>query len=136
MIDSASQAHSSVPALHVWSWGAALVIVLLTIAAYWNSFSGELVLDDQMSISDNASIRRLSDVATVLSPPAYSTVGGRPVANLSFALNYAIGGTRVRGYHVANLAIHLAAALLLFGIVRRTLIHAAAMEREDRKSVV
>src|SRR5208337_2368430 len=40
--------------------------------------------------------------------------------NLSLALNYAVSGFDVRGYHVTNLAIHLAAALLLFGIVRRT----------------
>ena len=40
--------------------------------------------------------------------------------NLSLALNYAVGGCDVLGYHLTNLAIHLAAALLLFGIVRRT----------------
>ena len=31
-----------------------------------------------------------------------------------------IGGLDVRGYHVTNIAIHLACALLIFGIVRRT----------------
>ena len=50
-----------------------------------------------------------------------STPSGRPVLNLTLALNYALGGFDVAGYHVLNLAIHLAAGLALFGVVRRTL---------------
>ena len=52
--------------------------------------------------------------------------------NLSFAFNYAVSGADVWSYHVLNLAIHLAAGLTLFGIVRRTLtgtpggVHSAA----------
>ncbi|MDP7162787.1 MAG: tetratricopeptide repeat protein, partial [Phycisphaerae bacterium] len=37
------------------------------------------------------------------------------------AVNYAIGGLDVRGYHVFNLAVHILAALTLFGVIRRTL---------------
>ena len=43
------------------------------------------------------------------------------MVNLTFAINCALGGTDVAGYHVVNLAIHILAALALFGIVRRTL---------------
>jgi hypothetical protein len=57
----------------------------------------------------------------VLSPPRATPVAGRPLVNLSFALNYALGGLDVRGYHLFNVGIHLLAALILFGIVRRTL---------------
>src|SRR6185369_2023491 len=46
---------------------------------------------------------------------------GRPLVNVTFAINYAIGDLSERGYHIANLAIHIACALLLFAIVRRTL---------------
>lgn len=98
-----------------------LAIVLLILLAYGNTFSGEIVLDDEMSVVENFSIRRLSDLGTVLSPPADSTVGGRPIANLSFAFNYAIGGLQVHSYHLGNLILHGLAALLLFGVVRRTL---------------
>ena len=48
-------------------------------------------------------------------------MAGRPVVNLTFAVNYAIGGLDVTGYHVANLVVHLLAALMLYGIVRRAL---------------
>jgi hypothetical protein len=56
-----------------------------------------------------------------LSPPRDTPVAGRPLVNLSLAVNYAIGGLDVRSYHVTNLALHLLVALAFFGVVRRTL---------------
>ena len=44
-----------------------------------------------------------------------------PIVNLTFAINYAADGLEVRGYRLTNLAIHLLAAVTLFGLVRRTL---------------
>ncbi|HEX3728886.1 MAG TPA: tetratricopeptide repeat protein [Opitutaceae bacterium] len=101
---------------------AGLGIVLVTILAYANTLSAPFIFDDVPAIANNPTIRRLGDLGRVLSPSATdgSSVSGRPVVNLSLALNYAAGGMAVRGYHLANLAIHLGAALLLFGIVRRT----------------
>jgi hypothetical protein len=61
-----------------------------------------------------------------LSPPRDTPVAGRPLVNLSFAINYAIDGLDPSSYHIGNLAIHLLAALVLFGIVRRTLILAGS----------
>jgi protein O-mannosyl-transferase len=40
---------------------------------------------------------------------------------LSFALNYAVHGLSVAGYHLVNLLLHVATAFVLFGILRRTL---------------
>jgi hypothetical protein len=45
------------------------------------------------------------------------------VVNVTLALNYALGGLGVRGFHAGNLLIHLLAALALFGVVRRTLLY-------------
>ena len=110
------------------SRGAGLVaggcIVLAALVAYCNSFSGPFVLDDPSSITDNPSIRHLWPPWMALSPPHGSglTVEGRPLVNLSFALNYAISGPAVWSYHAFNLAVHLLAGLALFGIVRRTLL--------------
>ncbi len=95
-----------------------LLIVAAGGAAYANSFSGPLVLDDLNSIGVNPTIRHWG---TALAPVIGTTVGGRPILNLSLAINYAISGTEVWSYHVLNLVIHLLAGLTLFGIVRRTL---------------
>lgn len=101
---------------------AALLLVLAGLLAYSNSFNPPLLLDDSGTVVNNPSIRQLWPLTSVLTPPSDVGLGGRPVANLSFALNYALGGTGVTGYHVVNLGIHLAAALTLFGVVRRTLL--------------
>jgi tetratricopeptide (TPR) repeat protein len=97
------------------------IIVLAAFAAYRHSFQGAYVLDDPYSIAENPTIRHLANLRTVFSPPPGLSVSGRPMLNLSFALNYAISGTRVWSYHALNLLIHISAGLTLFGIVRRTL---------------
>ncbi len=51
------------------------------------------------------------------------------MVNLSFAINYAFGETRVWGYHAFNLAVHILAGLTLFGLVRRTLLRPILRER-------
>ena len=100
---------------------AALVAAIF--AAYFNSLHVPFVFDDLLAIPENPTIRRLWPLTHVLFPPRGEglSVEGRPVLNFTLALNYAIGGTAVRGYHILNLAIHSLAALILFGLVRRTL---------------
>ncbi len=102
-------------------WWQPAVIVIAGCLAYANSVSGPFVFDDQLSIVENPSIRRWWQPGTVLFPERELPVAGRPLVNLSFALNYAGGGLQVFGYHVVNVALHLSCALLVFGLVRRTL---------------
>jgi protein O-mannosyl-transferase len=106
-----------------WTLLALGLIALTAIAAYSNSFSGVFILDDIPQIVDNLHIRRLWPIRPVLFPPISHSnmVGGRPVVNFTLAVNYAFGGAKPWGYHAANLAIHILAAWLLWGIVRRTL---------------
>jgi hypothetical protein len=97
------------------------VFVLLTvvaIATYWNGLSVPFVWDDDTAITTNQSIHEITDS---LIPPLETPVSGRPLVNLSLAINYAMGGLETTGYHVFNLAVHVCCALLLFAIVRRTL---------------
>jgi Tfp pilus assembly protein PilF len=112
------------PRLDSWHlWIAAELLVLLVCLAYSNSFRVPFVYDDQGSITKNPSIWHLASPVQLVSPPHEGqTVGGRPVLNISLAINYAIGGTSTWGYHFFNLVIHLGAGLVLFGIVRRTLL--------------
>ncbi|HEX3729037.1 MAG TPA: tetratricopeptide repeat protein, partial [Opitutaceae bacterium] len=99
-------------------WGP-LLLLGAGLAAYAGSFSGPFVFDDRPAIEENATILHFG---SALTPPAGALpVSGRPVLNLSFALNYAIGGLNVGSYHALNLLIHLLAGLALFGLVRRTL---------------
>jgi len=91
------------------------LIVVAGIVVYLNSFSGVMLFDDERHIVTNELIRSLSPLSEHL-------VGWRrPAISLSLAVNYAIGGLDVWGYHAFNLAVHLLAALTFFGLVRGTL---------------
>jgi tetratricopeptide (TPR) repeat protein len=95
--------------------------VLAVALTYANSLSGAFVLDDEATIVQNSGIRDLSRLGDVLTPVPDSPIAGRPLASLSFALNYAFDGLDVRGYHAVNIALHASCVLLVFAIVRRTL---------------
>jgi protein O-mannosyl-transferase len=98
------------------------ILAAAAAAAYANSLRCPFVFDDPLSITGNPTINRLWPPWAALHPPHGSglTVEGRPLLNLSFAINHALGGTSVRGYHAANIAIHILATLTLYGILRRT----------------
>ena len=122
-----------------------LLIVVPALFAYRNSFEGVFVFDDRPSIVDNPYVHNDAPWAhpwKAMQAPRNITVSGRPIASFSFAMNYALApaGSRnvfdppapgslasalpfeqnIWGYHATNLAIHLIATLLLFGVVRRT----------------
>jgi tetratricopeptide (TPR) repeat protein len=99
------------------------VIVLAALAVYYNSISCPFIFDDQPAITQNLTIRHFWSALSP--PPNGGGVIGRPLVNFSLAVNYAVGGLKVWGYHATNLAIHILAGLTLFGIVRRTLLRPA-----------
>lgn len=111
---------------------AAALISLAAFIAYRGSLNSPFVFDDQRAILENPTIRHLWPVTTALTPPHDGGgVTGRPLINLSLALNFAFGGTAVRGYHVFNVGIHVLAALALFGLLRRTLLRAIPQDSDS-----
>lgn len=113
-------AHHARPGWRLTLVFAAVLGVALAVA-YHNSYRVPFLFDDAGSIEDNPT---LSSFTEALVPPRDSgvTVSGRPLLNLSFAVNWWLGGKDVLGYHIANLVIHFGAALFLFGVIRRTLL--------------
>lgn len=97
----------------------AVALVTAVVVVYAGGVSNPFIFDDAGAIALNPQIRSLSP-PVALAPPPETPVGGRPLVNLSFALNYAAGGLDPFGYHVVNIALHALCALLLFGLVRRT----------------
>jgi protein O-mannosyl-transferase len=100
----------------------AVLLALATVAVYLNGLPAPFVFDDIPSIPGNPTLEKLWPLSGPLSPPGEGlTVSGRPVLNLSFALNRAAGAGPA-GFRMTNVAIHLGAGLLLFGLLRRTLL--------------
>jgi len=116
LFDAQAGAGHAVP--RRWIWLGALALVAAVALAYSNAFSVPFLFDDVGSITANMSLR---DWRAALFPPSGETVGGRPLLNVSLALNYAISGNSVWSYHFFNVLIHIVAALALFGLARRAL---------------
>ncbi len=98
----------------LWLWPAAITV--LGSLAYANSFQGTFVFDDIARIVYSEDVRDL--------PSVWNAAGAwrRPLVTLTLAINYKLGGLEPAGYHAVNLAVHLLAALALFGVVRRILL--------------
>ncbi len=96
------------------------MIALAGVIAFGNGFAAPFVFDGD-PLAEGLATGRLFPY----------TLGGvnRGVAVLTFQANYLLDGTRVWGYHAVNLAIHIAAALALFGIVRRSLLRPSLAAR-------
>ncbi len=109
------------------SWPAAAgTLALVCLAAYWNSFRAELLLDSQTIILKDprltsASWQSVRDIfAYHYWWPSLESHLYRPVTTLTYWLNYAVlgNGPHPAGYHAVNLLLHAANALLVFALVR------------------
>ncbi len=109
------------------TWTAALLLAIAIGSVYGRALDAAFLFDDDVTIVSNKSIISLwplfgtADHPGPLRPPIPRPTAGRPLVNLSFALNYYFGRLAPIGYHVVNLLIHFVSALLLFAIVKRTL---------------
>lgn len=105
-------------------WAMALAFICITVIVYAPGLSGGYFFDDYPNIVDNPAIRIEhvdvpSLVRSALSSP--SSEFRRPIASLSFSMNYLIGGTDPFGMKVTNLIIHLINGVLVFVLVKRLL---------------
>jgi len=96
--------------------------IFLVFLIYSSNLDGPFLFDDGSNIKNNSAIRltRLSwsglkDAAT------HSPLSNRPLAYISFALNYYIHSYRTVGYRTMNILIHMSAGLFLFLFIKTTL---------------
>ena len=97
---------------------APAIVVLAGVVTYLNTLHNPFVLDDLGSIVRNSGITHLWSWDAVW-PGGDTPTSGRPLVNLSFAINYALGGLDVWGYHAVNIGLHVLCGLLLFATARR-----------------
>jgi tetratricopeptide (TPR) repeat protein len=102
-------------------WWTPVVLATLCAAAYANTLHAPFIFDDFFTIVNNPSIRRLWPLSDVTAT-SFPALWGRPLLGLSLKINYALGGYNVVGYHLFNLLVHLLNTMLVFGILRRTLV--------------
>lgn len=90
------------------------LLVLAVFLVYSNTFNASFHFDDTPNIVENYQIRNLSNLPEILK-------GQRGFTMATFALNYAVGGLNVAGYHIVNISIHAATAVLAYFFVFLTL---------------
>jgi len=97
------------PASRLW-WR---IVLLVTAGAV-------IYANSSVSVINNTSIRGWS--SQMFAAGREVPTAGRPLVNASMAVNYAIGGLDVRGYHLWNIGLHLLCTALLFALVHCTLL--------------
>jgi len=99
------------------AWLALVVPLGLAALAYARVLDGELQFDDLPGIVQNAALR---DPGRLLGAPFLRAwlAGGRPLTDLTFALNVAVGGLTPWNFHLTSLLLHLAATALAFAAAR------------------
>jgi hypothetical protein len=95
---------------------AFMIIAVMVLIAYSNTFNATFHFDDTPSISDNAAIKHVTveNIAQLLR-------GNRPVVYLSLMLNYQLNGLNVVGYHIFNIGIHIVNSIFVYLLVLWTL---------------
>ncbi len=105
---------------------ASLLIAVSSLLVYSNTFHASFHFDDTPNIVENYQIRNLANSLDILR-------GQRGVSMLTFAVNYAIGGLNVVGYHIVNLSIHIANSILVYFLIFITLSRISALREKGKR---
>lgn len=107
-------------------WVLLAVVVIATACIYWPGVTGGWVFDDYPNIVDNAAIHITPGHSTLaawanaaISSPA--SFLRRPLASLTFALNWMSGGGDPWPFKVTNIVIHLINGVLVFCMLQALL---------------
>jgi protein O-mannosyl-transferase len=130
-------------------WALVVAVLVATVVVYLPAMRAPYEFDDAKSIPGNPTIVALWPLSVPLHPPHNTTVAGRPIVNVTLAINYAInerlgvdqrpdpqGPNKTLGLHLVNLLMHLGCGLFLFGIIRRTMRQTGRDDRADSIAVI
>ena len=111
------------------------VALLLVAVAHAPALDGAFIWDDEQLIRDNEYIKDLGNVGRAFTHDFWDVAaeagGGagrqantyyRPLVTLSYMVDHALWGGEVRGYHLTNLALHLAVVLLVYTFCTRVVV--------------
>ena len=93
----------------------AILAAVLSALLYVNALDNPFVYDDFRTVLNNPSIEDVWAVRTIV----YREMT-RPVVNFSYAVDRAIWGDGVFGYHLTSILLHALNVLLLFQLARAT----------------
>jgi len=116
-----------------WGWaarsGCALLLCAALLLVWRSSLDGDFQFDDYGTVVENRAVRSIWPLDEAL------LTSNRPVGLYTFALSYHVSELSTHGYHVVNLLIHVANALLLFSGIVLTLSRSTLHQRSPGRSL-
>ena len=108
------------------SWIVSLVLTLLVFGVYANGYRHAYHLDDAYTLVNNPSIRSLDAIPRYFVDPATYTslreqADYRPILQVTYALNYRMGGYDTWWWHFTQVLLHAFVAIGVFAFARRVL---------------
>ncbi|MBI2595282.1 hypothetical protein HYW46_00930 [Candidatus Daviesbacteria bacterium] len=103
-----------------------LIISVVTVLAYSNTFQNGFTIDDHLFVVDWQITKDLANIPKMFTSefaPGLGEHNGiyRPVRTVFYALSYKIWGINPFGYHLQAVLVHLASTLLVYFIIRELL---------------
>ncbi|WP_448874573.1 tetratricopeptide repeat protein [Desulfobulbus propionicus] len=122
---------------HFRNYHVLLIFLIVVFISYHNSLTASWHFDDLQNIVENqklhlTSLDTGSLIQVLFAHPREEGRLFRPVAYLSFALNWYFGADHVLGYHLVNILLHIGTAFLLY-LTNLSLLDAPAL-REQQQS--
>jgi protein O-mannosyl-transferase len=98
------------------AWATGTLLISMAVVVYWPALNGGYVLDDDDYLINNVHLRSLDGLGQIWFhaselPDHYS------LTYTTFWLEYHLWGLEPLGYHVVNLMLHAASALLLWRLL-------------------
>lgn len=104
-----------------------VIVIVLAVAAYLPTFTGDFILDDQFLVKENPYIMKLQSISSYFAQEdgiydekdlgMYHTGYYRPLINITYFLDYKIWGMKAFGFRVTNLILHLLSCLIIFKLI-------------------
>ncbi len=116
-ISPASQRNGGLAADLKWQWLYALLLFAVTLVAYAPAWNGKPIMDDMRHLT-SPSHRSLAGLGLLWTHPN-TTQQYHPLVDTFFWVENKLWGQSMLGHHIANIAVHACAALLLWKILER-----------------
>src|SRR5690242_14217847 len=95
----------------------AILLAVAVLAAYWPALHGGFVFDDEQLLGANRLVQARDGLYRIWFTAA--PIDYWPLTNSSFWIEWRLWGADTLGYHVTNVALHIASAMLVWTLLRR-----------------
>lgn len=123
----------------------ALIFIVIAFTLYGFTLDYPFIFDSREFIKNNHLIRNTSTfyalfdlenfmdthLSRVIHPEIVTSFASRPIAYLTFHLNYLLGGTNPSGYRLFNILVHICNALILYQMLRFIILRRVDRERPE-----